>query len=186
MVARLFRGFALILGVLALSGCMAPQIDDYSGRSVVYGWVDLSEAAGNRVTGAGLRAFNEPPNKNIYPMGSKKLGNGFLVYHYGVKPGPVKLGTVSAMSCIGLCGNVVNVYDFGAQGGDIAAARVNGQNAYFLGSYGLKTRRTLFFGPRDFEVNRVRGPSRKQMLEAILADAPEDQKPLIQRAISRL
>ncbi|MCV2881939.1 hypothetical protein [Actibacterium sp. XHP0104] len=161
-------------------------ISDYSDRSVVYGWVDLSQAAGNKVVGGTIRAYNMPADKNLYPSGYMKFGEGYIFYHVGIAPGPIKLNTLSTMTCVGLCGNVVNVYDFGAQGSDVAAANVRGKGVYYLGSYALKTRRGLFFAPRDFTVSRANGPSRRQMLEAILKEAPDQQKPLIQQAINRL
>lgn len=186
MVSRLLRVFALLFGLVALSGCMGSQITDFSDRSVVYGWVDLSQAAGNRVTGGTIRGYNLPPNSNLYPIGATKLGDGYVFYHFGVESGPVKLNTISAMTCVGLCGNTINVYDFGKQGREIGAAVVRSKGTYYLGSYGLKTKRTLFFGPSDFQVYRTSGPSRRQMLETILKDAPDAQKPLIQQAINRL
>lgn len=165
---------------------MANTISDYSDRSVVYGWVDISQASGNTVTNATIRGYNLPPGSNLYPIGYKRLGNGYVIYHYGIAPGPIKLNTLSTMSCIGLCGKVINVYDFGAQGSDVAAATLRGRGVTYLGSYALKTRNSLFFGPRDFTVKPTNGPTRRQMLEAILKDAPEAQKPLIQQAISGL
>lgn len=186
MVSRFIRLIAGLIAVVTLSACMGSTITDYSDRSVVYGWVDLSQAAGNTVTGGSIRAYNLPANQNLYPVGYKKFADGYIVYHVGIRPGPVKLNTLNTMSCIGLCSNVINVYDFANQGSSVAAANVKGRGVYYLGSYSMKTRRGLFFAPRDFSVSPAKGPSRRQMLEAILKDAPAEQKPLIQQAINRL
>lgn len=183
MITRYYRQLVGIVLILFVSACGGTPITDFSGRSVVYAWIDLEEAAGNTVVGGSLYA---PVTDGSYPAGYFKHAGGYIVYHTGIKPGPIKIRSVSTMGCIGLCGNTVNVYDFGLQGGDIGSAVVRNQGVYYLGSYRIIKERTGFFERGSFSVEKVNGPSRRQILEAILHEAPDAQKPLVQAAIQKL
>jgi hypothetical protein len=180
------RSFLLLCGLTILAACGPPQITDFSGRSVAYVWVNIDEARGNRVVGGSFRNLSAGNAGGIYQAGYEKLGNGYLIYHEGVTNGPTKLNTVSAMFCIGICNNTVNVYDFGAQGGDIAAANIRSQGVYDLGRYAIVSKRTGLFSPGVFEVNQTRGPSKRQILEFLLPIVDDQQKPLIQAELNRL
>ncbi len=169
-----------------LSGCVTNnEITDFTNLSVVYGWVDLENAKGNEVVGGSIKGFNLPPDQNRYPIGYSKLGTGYVIFHVGVQNGPMKVNTIETMNCIGLCGNVINVFDFGAQGGDILAANIKSQGVYFLGNFALVSPKGLF-APREFDVVPTKGPSKRQMLELILEVAAEQQKPLIRAELARL
>lgn len=184
-----FKRIPLILAgilVMALTACTPAYITDFTDRSVVYGWVSLKGAAGNKITGGSLRNYSQPANESIYPMGYAKLDDGYVVYHSGVAKGPVKINTISAMSCLVLCGNTVNVYEFGVQGKGVGSAKIGNRGVYYLGSHQLDTGGFKLFGPRNFEVRPVRGPSRRLMLEKILEEAPEEQVPYIRAALNRL
>ncbi|WP_375254456.1 hypothetical protein [Yoonia sp.] len=183
---RLLRSTLLLFGLTLLAACATPQITDFSDRSVVYVWVDVEQARGNKVVGGSFRNFAPGDGGGVYPVGVEKLGDGFLVYHEGIAPGPTKLGTVDAMFCIGLCGNTINVYDFGNQGGDIAATTVRSRGVYDLGSYAIVSQRTGLFSPRVFDVQRTSGPSKRQILQTLLPLVGEDQRPVVQAALDRL
>ena len=183
---KCIRSFLLLIGLTVLAACTGPQITDFSDRSVAYVWVNVDEARGNRVVGGSFRSFSPGDGGGIYPAGYEKLGNGYLIYHEGIANGPTKLNTVSAMFCVGLCGNTVNVYDFGAQGGDVAAAIIRSRGVYDLGRYAIVSQRTGLFQPGRFDVQRTSGPSKRQILEFLLPIVNEQQKPLIQAELNRL
>ena len=186
MIKRFAFVVSALFGVLMVAGCVGKPITDFEGRSVVYGWISLKEASGNSLFAGSFRAYNLPEGKNLYPIGYAKLDDGYVIYHVGITPGPVKLNKISVETCIGLCTNVINIYDFGAQGSGAFSAMVDKKGVYYLGSYGLHTIGGNFFGPSKFSVEPATGPSRKEMLELILKTTPAAQKPLIQAEINRL
>ena len=183
---KLLRSILLLCGLTFFASCGPPQITDFSDRSVVYVWVDVTEARGNKVVGGSFRNFAPGDGGGVYPVGVEKLGDGFLIYHEGIAAGPTKLNTVEAMFCIGLCGNTINVYDFGNQGGNTAATTVRSRGVYDLGRYAIISQRTGLFSPRVFDVQRTSGPSKRQILEFLLTIVGDDQKPVVQAALNRL
>ncbi len=184
---NLLRSFFLFLGLTILSACSTGQeITDFSDRSVGYVWVNLDDARGNKVVGGSFRNLQRPANQSFFSAGARKLGDGYLLYHIGLPMGPTKLSTVDSMFCVGLCGNTINVYDFGAQGGDVAAMNIRSRGVHDFGSYAIISQSNGLFRPGSFEVRRTRGPSRRQVLEFLLEDAGDDQRALIQAALNRL
>ncbi len=183
---KFFRSLFLFFGFAILTACTGPQITDFSDRSVVFTWVNVDEARGNRVVGGSFRNLTPGSGGGVYPAGIEKLGNGYLIYHEGIANGPTKLNTVNAMFCVGLCTNTVNVYDFGAQGGDIAAANIRARGVYDLGRYAIVSQRTGLFQPAVFDAQRISGPSKREILEFLLPRVDPQQMPLIQAELNRL
>ena len=184
---KLFRSLFLLLGFSVLSACsVGQQITDFSDRSVGYVWVNLDDARGNKVVGGAFRNLQLPPNQSFFGAGARKFGDGFLLYHIGLPNGPTKLAKVESMFCVGLCGNTINVYDFGSQGGDVAAVNIRSRGVIDFGSYAITSQSNGLFRPGSFDVTPTRGPSRRQVLEFLLEDAGEQQRPLIQAALNSL
>ena len=183
---NIFRSLFLMLGLIVLSGCATNQITDFSDRSVAFVWVNVDEARGNKVVGGSFRTFGNANLNENYPAGVTKLGDGFVLYHIGLPNGPAKLSTVSAMFCIGLCNNTVNVYDFGAQGGNVAAVNIRSRGVYDLGRYAIVSQRTGLFSPGVFDVKPIAGPSKRDILMLLLDTVDPKQRPLIQAELNRL
>jgi hypothetical protein len=184
---RFFRSLFLLLGLTVLSACSVGQeITDFSDRSVGYVWVNLDDARGNKVIGGAFRNLERPAGQSFFGAGARKFGDGFLLYHIGLPNGPTKLTTVDTMFCVGLCGNTINVYDFGAQGSDVAAVNIRSRGVYDFGSYGIISQSNGLFRPGSFDVAPAPGPSRRQVLEFLLEDAGDQQRPLIQAALNAL
>jgi len=183
---KLFRSLFLLLGLTLLSACAGQQITDFSDRSVGYVWINLDDARGNKVVGGSFRNLQAPANTSVFGTGAQKFGNGFLLYHMGLPAGPTKLRTVDSMFCVGLCGNTINVYDFGSQGGDVAAANIRARGVYDFGSYAIVSQSNGIFRPGSFDVRRTNGPSKRQILQFLLQEANEQQRPLIQAELNRL
>ena len=174
-----------LLFVVMMGGFFAPRAEAHASREN-YVWVNVDQARGNRVVGGSFRNFAPGEGGGVYPAGFEKLGDGYLVYHEGISNGPTKLNTVNAMFCVGLCTNTVNVYDFGAQGGDVAAANIRSRGVYDLGRYAIVSQRTGLFQPGKFDVQRTSGPSKREILEFLLPRVDAQQQPLIQAALNRL
>ena len=184
---RLFRSLFLLVGFAVLSACAAGErITDFSDRSVGYVWVNLDDARGNKVIGGAFRNLQRPANQGTYSAGARPFGNGFLLYHIGLPNGPTKLTRVDSMFCIGLCGNTINAYDFGAQGSDVATMNIRSRGVHDFGSYAIISQSNGLFRPGSFDTRPMRGPSRRQVLEFLLEDAGDQQRPLIQAALNAL
>jgi hypothetical protein len=69
----------------------------------------------------------------------------------------------------------------------VGAVTIEKPGVYFLGSYDLAEEDTGWFEQGKFSVNEARkGPSRKELLEAVLAFAPEDHPVVAQRIRSEM
>jgi hypothetical protein len=182
---KFLRSIALLFGFFVFAACTGPQITDFSDRSLVYVWVNVDEARGNRVVGGSFRNLSPGDGGGSYPVGVEKLGDGFLIYHEGIADGPTKLNSVSVMSCIGICSNTINVYDFGSQGGDVAAANIRTRGVYDLGRYAIVSQRTGLFSPGVFDVKATSGPSKRQILEFLLPRVDPQQQRMVQAELNR-
>jgi hypothetical protein len=184
---RFIKALWILLGISVLTACtVGQQITDFSDRSVGYVYINLDEASGNKVVGGAFRNLGGDPNNSFFPIGARKFGDGFLLYHIGLPNGPTKLAKVDTMFCIGLCGNTINSFDFGAQGGDVAAVNIRSRGVYDFGSYQIVSQSGGLFRPGTFDVRSTRGPSRRQVLEFLLQDAGDEQRALIQAALNQL
>lgn len=184
---KFMKSLLLFLALTALSACSVDErITDFSDRSVGYVWVNLDDARGNKVVGGAFRNLQLPANQSFFSAGPRKFGDGYLLYHIGLPNGPTKLAKVESMFCVGLCGNTINVYDFGSQGGDVAAVNIRSRGVIDFGSYAITSQSNGLFRPGSFDVRPTTGPSRRQVLEFLLEDAGDDQRALIQAALNRL
>ena len=194
---RLTRLCILVLLIaITLSGCVSSKrVTDLSDRSVGYAFINLDRAVGNRLVG-GSFVNDAIPNGsgNVFPFGVQRLGNGFLVYQFALRPGQNRLRYVRTMNCAGLCTQRVNAYDFGDEPDGAGAATVTGRGVYDLGSYALASKSNPLLravgldgvlGRASFDILPIQGPSRQQVLQLLLDVAPEAQKPLIQAEIAR-
>lgn len=176
----------LLMIVLAftLMGCAGgTPIADYSTRSVVYTWVDMSQVSGNRLTGFMMRNLSAPRDEKYYDMGWEKVGNGFLIWHNGFEPGQYEYHRAFMMSCAGpLCTNTVNQYDFGPDGTAPGKVRVAAPGVYFAGCYAFRKTRSGFFRPGQFDtVKTACGASKNQMLQIMMTRAPAEHPEVGQR-----
>jgi hypothetical protein len=133
-----------------------------------------------------FRNLQSTASTSVFGTAVEGIGNGYLLHHYGLPSGPTKLRTVDSMFFIGQCGNTVNVYDFGCQGGDIAAVNIRDRGVYDFRSYSIVPQGNGIFRPGSFDVRSKTGPSKRQIPEILLANANDQQQPLIQAALNRL
>ena len=180
----MIRKSLILMFILFATGCASTgeKITDYTDRSVVYAWVNVDDVDGNHMVGAGVKQYKPATDKPYWGLSIEKFEGGFLLYHYGLKKGSYKLDYVEMQSCLGfICGNTYYTYNFGAQG-DIATAKIKKPGTYYLGSYKLAEEDSRWYEQGKFSVKKTKkGPTKKQMLEHILKDAPTGHPVLEER-----
>ncbi|MBT8455060.1 MAG: hypothetical protein HKO95_06280 [Rhodobacteraceae bacterium] len=123
------RILMVVMSVILMGCASGTPINDFSTRSVVYGWLDIGQVSGNRLVGVSIRNTRTGAEEQYYDIGWEKLDGGYLIWHNGVQPGQYEFNKIQTMACLGvMCGNTINEYEFGALGsaprqGDGAVAR---------------------------------------------------------------
>ena len=178
--------FLSVVAVLIISGCVGgggERITDYTNHSTVYGWVDIDEVDGNHLYNVIVKQYRPKTEAPYYFLGIEKFKGGYLFYTHATTNGAFKLDTARAQSCLGfMCSNTYYEYHFGSQGSDVGAVTIDKPGVYFLGSYELAEQKTGWFEQGKFNVVEAQnGPSRKEMLEAVLANAPRDHPIVAER-----
>ena len=171
------RQILIITTFLLLTGCMAggERVEDFTNRSTAYGWVNIDEVDGNRLYEVMIKQYRPRTEAPYYSMGVKEFKGGFLFHTNALTNGSFKLDVARAQSCFGLCSNTIYSYQFGSQGDEIGTAVIDQPGVYYLGSYDMVEENTGWLEQSKFSVKKAaKAPSRKEMLDAILADAPQD------------
>ena len=183
------KRYLLLAATLLLSACLGggAPINDYSNRSVVYGWLDVSEIQGNHLFSAQIRQYRPATDKPFYGMAIEKYAGGYLIYHYGVAPGLVELDKLALQSCLAImCSNTINEYNFSAYGDSPGQVNTSRPGVHYMGAFKLKKERGGLFRMGEFSVSKVSGPSKAGMLNVILKDAPSDHPVVAQRIRSAM
>lgn len=173
----------LKLGIIALiftlaTGCsiLTPKIKDYSNRSVVYGYLDTSEAPAGLINTLFFQ-YKPVTKKPYWSMATKKVGKGYIFYHYGLPNGSYQVSEFVGQSCFLIfCGNTIYYYEMPKQGKNGTAAEIKKPGVYFLGSYKYKKVKTGFFSRGKFDIIPAENPpSRLSMIEAIIKKSPKKE-----------
>lgn len=179
--------FLMLLSALVLMGCAGgTPIQDFSNRSVVYTWIDVSDIPGNRMQWFNMRNLSVPENERYYSTGFEKVGDGYLIWHNGFNPGRYEFDKMALMSCLGLlCTNTINEFDFGPPGTAPGTVRVGNPGVYFAGCYAFKQTKRGFFRPGEFDTRKTGCKvSKQKMLSIMLKNAPPDH-PIVAQRIQR-
>ncbi|MBT8476865.1 MAG: hypothetical protein KJO78_15490 [Alphaproteobacteria bacterium] len=177
------RILMVVMSVILMGCASGTPINDFSTRSVVYGWLDIGQVSGNRLVGVSIRNTRTGAEEQYYDIGWEKLDGGYLIWHNGVQPGQYEFNKIQTMACLGvMCGNTINEYEFGALGSAPGKVTVRSPGVYSMGKYTLKTTRRGFFRPGEFDIREtVGGPSRREMLGVMVQYAPEEHPVVAQR-----
>jgi hypothetical protein len=150
----------LTLGLL--SGCASSDpgrdIDDPS-NSLVFGHIDMSDAP-TQVKFASILQVAPPTDK---PYWGTLVNNGLFHSSY-LPPGTYQLASFGGSSFFG--GGYE--YDFGRQGRNQTAVRIDKPGIYYLGSYKYKKIKTGLFDQDKFAIERVNTPTEAELLKRIL------------------
>lgn len=179
--------YLLIVFTFLLAGCFGggEKITDFSDRSTVYGWVDVSSVSGNHLYAVTMRKYSPRSDKPYYGMGIKKFQGGYLFWQHGFDRGAYEFDKMSLQSCLAIiCSNTINEYQFGPFSDGPGKTVIRAPGVQFVGNFKLtRERRPGFFGRAgEFSVDRVRGgPSRAAMLKEILETGPDGHPVIDQR-----
>ena len=181
-----------ILAMFAVTGCMRPQTttDDFSDKSVVYGWVNLDDLPTRDVAAVYYNQLVAGEVASWGAMMAARLDGGFVYYGYHLPQGEIVLMSISGMGCkTTLCRGLIQDYRIASSDNPAASpikVTVNKRGVFVMNSFAMANPQGALIGPGGFDIVPARGPSEKRLLEAILAFAPEEQKPLILARLSRL
>ncbi len=176
--------FFLLSLTFFLAACVGggKPITDFSDRSVVYGWLDVSEIQGNHLYAANIRQFTPPSDQPYLGMAIEKHGGGFLIYHYGAPRGSHELDKINLQSCLAvICSNTIREYNFTAYGDSPGRVNTNKPGVHFMGAFKLVKERGGLFRVGEFSVQPVRGPSKTGMLNILLQNTPKGHPIVDQR-----
>ena len=167
----------LFASVLFLAGCFGGnEIEDYSSRSVVYGWMDVSEIRGNHLYNMTMRQYSPVTRDPYYSMGIKKFAGGYLFWHYGFHSANYEFDKLFLQSCLAvICSNTINEYAFGSFGDAPGKTQIRQPGVTYVGAYKMRTtRRGGMFTSGQFDIVKTGGPSRSAMLQELLKGAPPE------------
>lgn len=169
------RFFAVALSLFLMGCATGTPIKDFTNRSVVYSWIDISDVPGNALQMYEMRNLSAPREERYYQMGWQKLGGGYLVWHQGFNPGRYEGHRFQTMACAGpLCTNTINEYGFGPRGSSPVKTIVKGGDVHFAGCYKFYQTKRGFFRPGEFDTRKTTcGASKRQMLSIILQRAED-------------
>ena len=171
-----FRILSTILLALAMSSCTlifknngGEKIASFEDRSVVYGWIDMTES-GDRLDGAALEQLQPVRKDKYYTMGIiPHEGHGYILYHVGLPQGTFRLSGFSGHDCVVaffLC-DAGTIYDLPSQG-STGGVVVKKPGLYFMGGYQYKHVKTKFWEGGKYDLEKTdRHPSQVTMLKAV-------------------
>jgi len=178
----MLRQITILLCVAVLAGCASggQRIDDFSDRSIGYGWLDLRGVGANRLHSVIVYQFRPQTDAPYFHVKTKAFQGGYLYYSFAFPDGAFKTYSATGQRCaLVICTNTTFEYKFGMQGDEVAAVLIEQPGVYHFGSYQLEKVDTGFFEQGKFEaVIADKGPSKEEMLQEILKDAA-DMDPII-------
>lgn len=178
------KRFLLFSFAMLLAGCMGggKPINDFTDRSVVYGYLDVSQINGNHLFSADIRQFSPQTDNPYLGMAIKKHEGGYLIYHYGAERGNFEFNSLSLQSCLAIiCSNTINQYSFSGFGDAPGKVNATRPGVHYMGAFALKKERGGLFRVGEFSVHRIAGPSKQGMLNTLLNDAPDGHPIVTQR-----
>lgn len=187
---NVIRPITLMCSILVfVAGCAAgaTRVTDFTDRSVVFGWIDIGDVDANRLHAVQLYQLSPQTDAPYWNPKFVKFEGGYLYYAFSFPNGTFKLYELSGQRCVTiLCGNTSFSYSFGRQG-ETAAVRVDSPGVHYIGAIKLADVKTGLFEAGKFDVQYTdQGPSERQMLEAMLADARDVDPLVVQRINARL
>ena len=187
---NLIKRIAAVLTLALLAGCASTRITDFTDRSVGYGWVDIKDAAPNRISSIWVQQYRPRTDEPYYRTSFKEYKNGILFWTSTLPVGSHKLDALKGQQCLAIfCGNTLYTYRFGKQGDEVGAVVIKAPGVYHLGSLKLQDMKTGWFEEGKFEVlPAANAPSRRELLEEILKQEADNAviSERIKRELGRL
>lgn len=173
---NIFRIVAIVLIALSVSSCTlifkhsgGKKIASFEDRSIVYGWIDMTES-GDRLSKAVMEQLQPVRKDKFYTMGIiPHEKNGYILYHVGMPKGTFKLSGFAGYDCMFafvFC-DAGTIYDLPKQG-STGGVVIKNPGTYYLGSYQYKHVKTRFWEGGKYDLIEAKNPpAREAMLKAI-------------------
>ncbi|MFZ5724654.1 MAG: hypothetical protein ACOY33_13465 [Pseudomonadota bacterium] len=172
-IHRSCRALAVALLAFLLGACANNMADRAANGSVVYGYIDMSEAP----TGLDWLSLLQvkPKTKEPYwQTGTEKVEKGYLFFHYGLTPGTYQISEFGGADRFLIFSGTPYVYSFSRQGRNESAIEIGKPGVYFIGAFKYKRIKNGFFKADNFDVVAVKEhPPKQLMLDTLLREAPE-------------
>lgn len=158
MYHRLFSCVAALglVSACAFGGDVERADPNDTSLSVVYGYIDMDEAPSD-VDWVDVRNYDR--DDWVYTLWAK---DGFFS-NIAVTPGPYQIDSFGANT-----GNTLFSYDFGSQGRNESAIRIDRPGAYFLGAYEYREVDTGWLEEEKFQMQPVGQPDEREILIRVL------------------
>lgn len=169
---------ALLLVSLLLAGCAHNMADRGADASIVYGYMDMSDAP-TGMTYLTLQQVKPRTKEPYWQTGVQKVDGGYVFYHYGLPPGTYQITEFGGQNCLLIFCGTPYAYSFPLQGHNASALVIGKPGVYFVGSFKYKRIRNGIFRADNFDVVAAQDhPPQTDLLQALAKDAP--QNPAIQ------
>lgn len=165
MQRREWLGWALAPVGTALVGCAAPleNVDPNAGNlSVVAGHIDMREAP-SPLRWVSIKAYG-PGTDHHYRA---RVEDG-LFFHIAIDPGSYQIDRFGGASTWAALGGAMHEYEWGTQGRNPTALRIERAGVYFMGAYRYVPQRTGIFEPGKFRMEPVSAPGQREVLQRVL------------------
>lgn len=158
----------LCLG-LVLGGCAGTPIDPKDESvSLVFGYVDMADAPSS-LQWASLKRYDAEK-----PVWYDMAARDGLIFHIGIGPGSYQVEKFGGQGGIPLLTRVPHEYNFGTRGRNETAIRIQKPGVYFLGAYKYIDRPGGLFKADKFQMQSVKAPSEKELLQRLISVLESD------------
>ena len=171
--SRILGLWTCLLGaVLVLNGCAsAPPVDSKDESvSIVFGYFDMADAPSN-LQWVSLKRYGDK-EAVWYDMAAR---DG-LVFHVGIRSGSYQVEKFGGMGGIPLLTRQRHEYNFGTRGRNDTAIRIQKAGIYFLGAYKYVDRPGGLFRADKFEMEPLKTPSEKELLQRLITMLESDSE----------
>ena len=147
----------------ALAGCAnsGARVDPADDLSVVVGYIDMADAPSD-LRWVSIKGYGNSDHR--YRAGAE---NG-LFFHVGVEPGSYQVDRFGGLrSLVPLFGDPYE-YEWGTQGRNPTAVRIERAGVYFLGAHRYTRQSTGFLEPGRFTMQPLSSPSEREALQRLL------------------
>lgn len=186
MPRRLAAAAAALSAFLLLAACATSDPVDPNDptRSVVFGYIDMEEAPSS-VEWVFIMDYNSDGDE-----GYRVAAEDGIFYHVGIAPGPHQVDSFGRYTT--WWSNTSYTYEFGADGRNETAVRIDRPGVYFMGAYKYIDVATGWFEQGKFEMKRIKRPTEREILTKVLermeSDNPEyvRQIGMVRRRLAQL
>lgn len=175
----------LVLVLLTACSDSGERITDFSTRATVYGWLEVDETRGDTLKSMVMRQYRPRSETPFFTMGLRKFEGGYLFWHHGLPSGRFEIDALRLQTCLSvICANGTEEFGFGQFGRGPGKVTVSRPSVRFVGNFRIVLQRSGPLQLSDVSVRPTRtGPSRAELLDALVTTAPRGHPIVAQRIV---